>query len=117
MNPFDYSLCNQTVTLYRRENGQVIRKVIFNAYFSGQIAVPTESFGKSKEKKFLLIIPGNREIRTGDRIYAGTGPKEVEWQNFVPALEPALFEASFAKPCFWEGRICHWEAGNRKETL
>ena len=117
MNPFDYTLCRQSVTLYRLHDGIVNRQLLHNCYFApetGQKAVLT---GKSRLKKFLLIIPGNREIRTGDRIYAGTGPKEVEWQSFVPALEPALFEASFAKPCFWEGRICHWEAGNRKETL
>ena len=117
MNPFDYSLCNQTVTLYRKEQDRITRRVIRNAYFSGKITTPAESYGKSMEKKFLLIIPGNTEIRTGDRIYAGTGPMQVDWQRFVPAAEPALFEAGFTKPCFWEGSICHWEAGNRKETL
>ena len=117
MNPFDYSLCNQTVTLYRKEGEKVVRRVIPNTYVSGRIAVPAESFGKSRSKTFLLIIPGNLEVKTGDRIYAGTGPAQVDWQRFVPALEPALFEVGFVKPCFWEGRICHWEVGNRKESL
>ena len=114
MNPFDYSLCNQTVTLYRK-TGE--RRVIPNAYFSGKITTPTESYGKSMEKKFLLIIPGDCPLSPGDRVYAGIGPEQVDLKTFVPAAVPALFEAGFVKPCFWEGSICHWEAGNRKETL
>lgn len=114
MNPFDYSLCHQTVTLYRK-TGE--RWVIPNAYLSAKIAAPAEAYGKSMEKKFLLIIPGDSPLFPGDRIYAGIGPEEVEWKSFVPAAVPALFEAGFVKPCFWEGSITHWEAGNRKETL
>lgn len=117
MNPFDYSLCNQTVTLYRKEGTQVRRRVIPNAYLSAKISTPAEAYGKSMEKKFLLIIPGDVSLCCGDRIYAGKGPEDVNWQRFVPAAEPALFEAGFVKPCFWEGEIVHWEAGNRKETL
>lgn len=114
MNPFDYSLCDQTVTLYR-ETGE--RWVIPNAYLSAKITTPTEPYGKSMEKKFLLIIPGDFPLQPGDRIYAGFGPEETDWKSFVPAAVPALFEAGFVKPCFWEGVITHWEAGNRKETL
>ena len=114
MNPLDYSLCEQTVTLYR-QTGE--RWVIPNTYLSAQIETPTEPYGKSMAKKFLLIIPGNFLLYPGDRIYAGIGPEEVQWQSFVPAAEPALFEAGYVKPCLWEGQITHWEAGNRKETL
>ena len=114
MNPFDYSLCDQTVTLYL-ETGE--RWVIPNAYLSAKITTPTEPYGKSMEKKFLLIIPGDHPLSPGDRVYAGIGPEETDWKTFVPALVPALFEVSFAKPCYWEGSLTHWEAGNRKETL
>ena len=70
------------------------------------------------EKKFLLIIPGDAfPLQSGDRIFAGIGPETVDWNQFLPANTPKLYEVSFAKPCYWEGELTHWEAGNRKETL
>lgn len=113
MNPFDYSLCDQTVTVYRGQQRQVAE----NCHLSRQISTPTENYGKSEEKKFLLIIPGDFPLQPGDRIYDGIGPTEVDWDTFIPALVPELYEVSFAKPCFWDGEVTHWEAGNRKETL
>ena len=113
MNPFDYSLCDQTVTVYRGQQRQVAE----NCHLSRQISTPTESYGKSIEKKFLLIIPGDFPLQPGDRIYDGIGPMVVDWDTFIPALVPELYEVSFAKPCFWDGEVTHWEAGNRKETL
>ena len=118
MNPLDYSLCGHRVTIYRKTGDTVNRKVITNAYLSANISMPNEHYGKSKEKKFLLIIPGDQvSLQPGDRVYDGIGPKTVEWRNFVPAVVSGLYEISYVKPCFWEGQIAHWEAGNRKETL
>ena len=118
MSPFDYSLCQQTVTVYRKNGEEISRKVADNCYFSASVSTPTESCGKSRSKKFLLIIPGaDVPLQPGDRIFAGTGPETVDWRAFVPAAIPALFEAAFAKPCYWDGAVTHWEAGNRKETL
>jgi len=117
MTPFDYSLCDQTVTVYRKVEDKIQRQVVENAYLSGNISTPTESYGKSLEKKFQLIIPGDFSLQPGDRIYRGIGPIDVQWQAFVPALVPELYEVIFVKPCYWEGEITHWEAGNRKETL
>lgn len=117
MNPFDYSLCGQTVTVYRSQDGKITRQVEENAYFSGKISAYMENYGKSSEKIFQLIIPGDFPLRPGDRIYRGIGPMDVNWQTFLPAMIPELFEVSFAKPCVWEGEVTHWEAGNRKEHL
>ena len=118
MNPLDYSLCDQTVTLYRKSGETVTRKVIANAYLSAKVSTPNEPYGKSKEKTFLLIIPENAApLQCGDRIYDGIGPESVEWQVFVPAAVSELYEISYVKPCRWDGEIIHWEAGNRKETL
>lgn len=114
MNPFDYSLCDRTVTVYRK-NGEA--QVAENCYLSSAVSMPTEDYGKSKEKKFLLIIPGDFPLQPGDRIFDGIGPAKVTWDTFLPAMIPELYEVSFAKPCFWEGEITHWEAGNRKEDL
>ena len=116
MNPFDYSLCDQTVTLYRKAGGEIIRKVVTGA-LSVRTAAPTEFYGKSLEKTFRLIIPGDFPIYPGDRIFAGVGPANVDWQGFLPATVPEVFEVSFAKPCYWDGDVVHWEAGNRKEQV
>lgn len=114
MNPLDYSLCCQTVTVYRKDG---TRQVAENCYLSGQASTPTERYGKSRSKTFLLIIPGDFPLQPGDRIYAGIGPEAVDWNTFLPVSVPELFEVSFAKPCFWEGTIVHWEAGHKKEAV
>lgn len=113
----DYTLCESTVTVYRKTEDGILRKVADNCHLSRQVSTPPESYGKSMEKKFLLIIPGDFPVLPGDRIFAGIGPEEVAWEQFLPALVPELFAVSFAKPCYWDGAITHWEAGNRKETL
>lgn len=117
MNPFDYGLCDQTVTIYRKVGEEVTRKVAENCHLSRKISTSTEHYGKSMAKTFLLIIPGDVPLQPGDRIYDGIGPREVDWGSFLPAAIPALFEVSFAKPCCWESTVTHWEAGNRKENL
>ena len=113
----DYSLCDETVTHYRRAAKGITRQVLENVRLIRQTATPTESYGKSKEKKFLLIIPGDFPLLPGDRIFAGVGPDVTDWENFVPASVDDLYEISFTKPCYWDGELIHWEAGNRKETL
>ena len=117
MNPLDYSLCDETVTVYRRNEGRIRRQVADNARLIRQTATSTENYGKSMDKKFLLIIPGDFPLQPGDRVFAGIGPEMVDWENFVPAAVKELYEISFAKPCYWDGEVVHWEAGNRKENL
>lgn len=118
MNPLDYSLCSQTVTVYRKTGGEISRQVAENCHLSGSVSTPTQSYGKSMEKKFLLIIPGNAlPLLPGDRVFDGIGPEAVDWDSFVPAAVTKLYEVSFVKPCFWDGEIVHWEAGHKKETV
>lgn len=114
MNPLDYSLCCQRVTLYRKTGERVQRKVVDNCHLSCLLASTTESYGKSRVKQFLLIIPGQEPLLPGDRIYAGVGPEAVTWESFVPALVPELFEIAYARPCLWDGEVIHWEAGSGK---
>ena len=117
MNPLDYSLCCQTVTLYRKTGEMITRKVLPGCYLSRQLAMPQTDYGKSMEKKFLLIIPGNSNPpQPGDRVYDGVGPDTLDWQVFLPAAVPELMEVSYVKPCCWDGEIVHWEAGYRKEA-
>lgn len=69
MNPLDYSLCCQTVTIYRKTGEKILRKVAENCYLSRQVSTPQAGYGKSMEKKFLLIIPGNAcPLQPGDRV-------------------------------------------------
>ena len=117
MNPLDYSLCDQTVTLYRKQDHGITRQVLTDCGLSASVSTPTESCGKSLEKSFRLIIPGNLPVFCGDRIYAGIGPEATDWGSFVPAAIPGLYEISFVKPCFWAGEITHWEVGSGKERL
>ena len=113
----DYSLCSQTVTVYRKTGETVTRQVAENCHLSVKISTPTEPYGKSLEKTFQLISPGDVPLMPGDRIYDGIGPKEVVWEAFIPALVDNLYEVGVAKPCRLAGEIAHWEAGNRKAVL
>jgi len=118
VNPLDYSLCDHTVTFYRKSGEEIQRKVADNCHLSCRCREATESYGKSMEKKFLLIIPaGGFTPEPGDRVYDGIGPEKVNWARFIPALVPALYEVSFVNPCCWDGEVVHWEAGHKKEAL
>ena len=109
MNPLDYGLCDETVTIYRRNEGLVSRQVADNARLIRQTSTSTESYGKSRAKKFLLIIPGDFDLQPGDRIYDGFGPEEVEWQMFVPAFTDDLYEVGRVKKQLWENEVTHVE--------
>lgn len=114
--PLDYSLCNKTVTVYRYENGQVQRRVIRNAFFQWQLQQSYDTFGKQLKTAFLLILPGKEEsVYPGDRIVGGTGPVITagQWQDFIPEKYTGLAEVSYVKPCYWDGEICHYEAGRK----
>lgn len=109
--PLDYSLCTQTVTVYRP--GQ--RLVVEGCYYAYEDHVQTDALGSRMERKFLLIMPGScQRVFTGDRIYDGIGPEEVDWREFIPVNVPGLSQAAYVRPCWWGGTVCHVEAG-RKE--
>ena len=117
MSPLDYTLYCQTVTLYRLHDGNVQRQVAQNCYLQREDRSPTEIYGKSRRKDCLLIIPGDAlQPQPGDRVYAGIGPEQILWEQFLPALVPEVYELSYARPCCWEGSVTHWEAGSRKEA-
>ena len=113
MNPLDYSLCDQTVTLYRMDQGKLRRRVVTNSYFQPRQTQKRDLYGKSRHKEFLLIIPGQMDLRFGDRVVAGMGPEEVQWETFLPGFTDGVYEVDFVQPCFWEGQLCHTQAGCR----
>lgn len=114
--PFDYSLCNQTVTIYRKQRHNVLYQVIENCYLEYSTRVDTDEYGKQMERRFLLIIPGSRQqVFVDDRIYDGVGPELSiqEWTDFIPAKVPGLMQVQYVTPCSWNGQICHMEAGRK----
>lgn len=112
--PLDYSLCNKTVTLYRFENGRVHRRLLHNVYYQWQHHESYDALGQQMKTTFLLIIPGKEEyVYPGNRVMEGVGPaiSAHQWQQFVPEKYYGLSEVGYVKPCYWEGEICHYEAG------
>ena len=109
MTPLHYNLCDQTVTLYRIREGNIQRKVIENCFFAVETGQKEDLSGKSRLHTFLLIIPGDFDLRPGDRVYAGVGAEEVNWQTFVPAFTDGLYEIGRVKKQLWEGEVTHVE--------
>lgn len=111
--PFDYSLCDQTVTLYRRRGQEISRQVVKNAHFSYQAQQVTDQFGTRQETAFELIVPGEIDLQPGDRVYDGIGPETVDWNSFLPVTVAGLAQVQYVKPCFWQGEVCHTVAGRK----
>ena len=114
--PLEYLLCARTVTIYRKQGQTILRKVFDNCFFSWQEQQTVDKLGRRTEKQFLLVMPGYpQQVFPGDRVYDGVGPEvsAEQWPSFVPALVPELAEASYAEPCYWNGEICHVEAGRK----
>ena len=114
--PADYPLCNQTVTIYRYHGEQILRFVEHNCFFSYEDALSVEKSGAFHERKCLLIMPGQvQRIFLEDRVFDGEGPEICvdEWADFVPAKVAQLAQISYVKPCYFDGRLCHVEAGRK----
>lgn len=114
--PLDYSLCDRTVTIYRRQAEQIARLVVDNCYFSRQEETSFNTLGCHKETAFQLIIPGSiQQVFPGDRVIEGIGPEISlqQWSGFIPAKVAGLVEVAYAMPCYWAGEICHVEAGRK----
>lgn len=106
----EYPLCDQTVTVYRQDEApQVLR----GCWFQWTDRHLRDVSGTRTVREFLLVVPG-KELRIfpGDRVLPGEGPRQVDWQTFLPELVEGLVQVAWVKPCYWEGTLCHTEAGN-----
>ena len=111
-SPLDYSLCDQTVTSYRRErDGSVARTVHPRAFLDIKKVRNVEKTGSADAMSFLLVIPGDADICEGDKVINGEGPEEVEWASLIPSKVRGLCVVRWVDPKFWEGGIAHIEAG------
>lgn len=114
MYPVDHSLCNQTVTVYRNDNGSLQRFVAEDCHYVWEDVTVTDVAGTRFERRFLLIMPGSRQrVFPGDRIYNGVGPEAVNWREFIPVKVEGLSETAYVRPRWWGGEICHVEAGRK----
>ena len=114
--PFDYSLCDQTVTVYRKLGTQISRKVISGCYYRWWEQKKIDELGVRQEVKGVLIVPGNENIiNMGDRVIPGEGPQltSATYATLIPGSVSGVTEINYAAPCYWEGKICHTEYGRK----
>lgn len=114
--PADYSKCHQTITIYRQEaQGQYIRRVCCWAFLDFLRREKVSKTGSTGESTFLLVIPGEEVlVMPGDKVLLGEGPEitsREDWAAFIPAKVPGLVVVGYVEPKFWQGKICHTEAG------
>lgn len=110
----DYSMCCQTVTVYRKKADSIVRQVIDGCFLQWEDRIGFDREGFWQEGEFLLIQPGQEQlIFCGDRIFEGIGPEIslVDWESFVPSAVNGLGEVNYTRVYRWEGKFCHTEAG------
>lgn len=114
--PVDYRLCNQTVTIYHRdEGGEIVRRVIREgAFLDFKKVQDVNKTGSTEVNGFLLVIPcEDVPVAVGDKVLHGDGPEvtAAEWKKFIPATVPGLVVVKYVDPKYWKGRLVHVEAG------
>lgn len=116
-SPVDYSLCDQTVTIYHLDGKETYtRKVIEEgAFLDFKKVQNVDKTGSSEANTFLLIIPGaSVPVSVGDKVLAGVGPEiasREDWAAFIPAKTPGLVVVKWVDPKYWRGSVVHTEAG------
>lgn len=115
-SPVDYSLCDQTVTLYHWDGGTgYTRKVIHNAFLDFRKNQSVDKTGSKEVNAFLLVIPGaSVPVSVGDKVLHGEGPEiatREEWAAFIPAKVDGLGVVKYVDPKYWRGSVVHTEAG------
>ena len=113
--PVDYSLCNQTVTVYHMDGDTYVRTVYSRAFLDFRKTETTSKTGSREANGFLLVIPGEDvHISVGDKVILGDGPTcstREEWAGLIPAKVPGLVVIKYVDPKYWNGKVCHTEAG------
>ena len=117
LSPVEYSLCNQTVTIYH-DNGDATytRKVIKEgAFLDFKKTQNVDKTGSNEANSFLLVIPGSSvPVSVGDKVLHGEGPEiatREAWAGFIPAKVRGLCVVKYVDPKYWRGAVVHTEAG------
>lgn len=110
-----YRLCNQTVTVYRKEGDTYTRRVHRRAFLDFRKTQSVGKTGSREASSFLLVIPGHEQaVFVGDKVMPGEGPEVTtrqQWADLIPAKVPGLVVVQTADPKFWRGALVHTEAG------
>ena len=114
-NPVDYRLCNQAVTVYHKD-GESFRRVVYDrAFLDFKKTENVDKTGSREAGSFLLVIPCETQtVFPGDKVFLGKGPEistREEWSAFIPSKVPGLVVVSYVDLKYWQGKICHEEAG------
>ena len=113
--PVDYSLCNQTVTIYHTDGKTYTRTVRRDAFLDFKKTETTAKTGNREANSFLLVIPGDSPaVSVGDKVLLGEGAAvstREEWAALIPAKVSGLVVVQYVDPKYWNGRMCHTEAG------
>lgn len=115
-SPVDYSLCDQTVTVYHWDKKDTYtRKVIANAFLDFKKTQNVDKTGSSEVNSFLLVIPGSEvPVAVGDKVILGEGPEVADraaWSAFIPSKVEGLVVVKYVDPKYWRGSVVHTEAG------
>lgn len=114
--PVDYSLCNQTVTVYHWDGKTTYtRKIFANAFLDFKKTQNVDKTGASEANSFLLVIPGAIvPVAVGDKVLLGEGPEiqsREDWSALIPVKVPGLVVVKYVDPKYWHGSVVHTEAG------
>lgn len=115
-SPVDYSLCNQTVTVYHWDGKTTYTRTVYEkAFLDFKKTQNVDKTGSKEANSFLLVIPcGEQGVFVGDKVILGAGPDittREEWAAFVPSRVPGLAVVAYVDPKYWQGRMVHLEAG------
>lgn len=103
-------LCNQTVTVFRREGDRAVPRVLESCCLTYHHRKQSGNLSTREDTGFLLVAPGDADIRPGDRILPGIR-EEQDWELLIPACVPGLCQAAYARVCYLDGQVSHVEAG------
>ena len=112
----DYTLCNQTVTVYHWDGKTEYSRAVYrNAFLDFKKTRNVDKTGSKEANAFLLVLPCSTQgVFVGDKVLLGTGPEcpsREAWAALVPAKMPGLGVVSYVDAKYWNGAMCHVEAG------
>ena len=110
----DFSLCQQTVTLYHYDGGEITRVECPKAYFEETDKLETSTTGESGKTEHLIVIPGEVDIVPGDKVFLGVGDYPDGdtarwWRLFIPSKVPQCVIARSVSRRHWLGKPTHIE--------
>ena len=104
-----YSLCNQTVTVYRKDGQRIVRTVLPKVFLDRKVRRKVDRVGDRHQAEFLLVVPGETQsVFVGDKVVPGEGP-ELSCGEFDTLTGCCCVKWAGQK--FWNGKAVHTEAG------